>query len=488
MITYFSTNNPGGPRVDLTTALLQGLAPDYGLYMMDKADLPRFDKKRLDQMRMMPYWHIAFTVLWPFLDGTMKREQAEELIIKAYGDETIAPRMQKIFDRLWIMWLTPALSYSFKDYAAVFYALMLNFLLHLLKTYRLVFTATSGDTGAAIGAAIKGLARLAGVIFYAVGEISDWQRLQMETLGDNVWAIGVKGDFDLNQELVKRLLVDQELSRDLFGEADMFTSANSISVGRLLPQMVYPFWAVSKIDWANPLMCIPSGNFGDIMGTILARATGLQTGKIICGVNENRTFPRFMETESYTVEGTRRSPSSAMNVAHPSNMARLFAYYGGQLFDERDALTHEVTRKGVVGKQPDLEAMRREIYAVSVGDEQCCGAMKQVWDDHQIILEPHGAVAYQALQESLRGTVGDLPPAVIYETADPGKFPEAVRQAIGIDPTIPEGILKLEHSPVRRITIESEPDIVDGKFKLSQAQLQEVRALLVNLGIGNVFR
>jgi len=485
LILYHSTNGPSWRQVDLVTALLEGLAPDYGLYTPRRKDLPRFTKRQLKSMKGMPYADIAFMVLWPFLQGSIPRNKAEELVHQAYDERVITTRMQKVLDDLWIMWLTGGPSLSFKDYAALLYAVLLDFILSLEDLYRLIFVATSGDTGAAIAGAVRYLKRLALVIFYPLGEITHLQRLQMETIGENVFAIGYKGDFDLGQEMAKRFLRDQRFCKELFGRPDWFTSANSISVGRLLPQMVYPFYAHSQLDEWPFIASVPSGNFGDMMGTLLAREMGLPIDKILCGVNGNDTFPRFLNSGTYNPGSTHRSPSSAMNVARPSNVARLFDFFGGQIFDERDPITGEVTQKDIIVQGPDRLLMLRPLWSVSVSDEEHYDTMRRVYQKHGVILDPHGAVSWRTAERYREGR-GFTPKVVVYETADPAKFPEDVHKAIGLYPPVPDALAQLEEMPRRTIELQSEPDRgADGKLTPSQAQMDEAKELLRKISFFN---
>jgi threonine synthase len=175
---------------------------------------------------------------------------------------------------------------------------------------------------------------------------------------------------------------------------------------------------------------VPSGNFGDMMGAVVAREMGLPVKKIIVPVNENDAFPRFLATGNYQkISPSRNSLSNAMNVGHPSNLARLVAIYGGRM-DET----------GKIHQQPDLEAMRRDLYSSSVSDERTRATIKEVWDKYQLLLEPHGAVAWRGFEdwaESQRATGSDSAPAVVLETANPAKFPEEIEKLFGWSPDVP---------------------------------------------------
>lgn len=464
-VRYYSTND----RNDTATfseALLRGMGNNYGLYMMAKDELPKIDANSL---LGMPYSDIARVVLQPMVDIPVGKLDA--IVRDAY--QGIEPSFEEAGNRT-IMWLTNGPTYSFKDYAARFYGRALDHALLERGMRRTVLVATSGDTGGAIADALFGLDNVDVAVFYPSGSISPGQRRQMTTLQRNVYAFEVDGDFDVCQELAKQLLDDHAFAKEMTGDAEGFTSANSISIGRLLPQTVFPWWAYANLgERFTPV--IPSGNFGDMMGTVLAKYMGLPIETIVTAVNENRTFPRFMLTEEYQVKATHPSPSSAMNVAHPNNMARLFDLYDGHIFDERNS--GEVIRKGVIDRMPDIDLMRSEITAVSVSDAETMGTIGSVYSKYGIILDPHGAVAWKGADKL------HLPGAlVLYETADPGKFPVDVQSAIGVEPIVPKGmqeqalleerIYRIDRAPVRH---------VDNSISLSPAQYEQAKALLKTL-------
>lgn len=473
-IWYKSTNNPA-ERVDFQTALLRGLAPDYGLYMMARKDIPRLAPDAIKAMRGMTYPQIAFRVLSPYLTAEIPEKDLAYVLDDAYREDKIPTKVQRVTEGAYIMWLTKGPTYSFKDYAARFFARALNYFLEKEGLRRVVVVATSGDTGGAVADALWGLGNVENIVFFPKGSISEGQRRQMTTLGRNVYAFEVNGDFDLCQALAKRLLGDKGFAKKVFGDRDRLTSANSISLGRLLPQAVYPFFAYSRIhETDSPFVAsVPSGNFGDMMGTVIAKAMGLPISRIICGVNENREFPDFLYNETYTVTASKVSPSSAMIVSHPSNLARLIDFYGGHMYDERDPVNGNVTRPGVITKMPDMEEMRAALFSVSVDNPQHYRTMEEVYGKHGVVLDPHGAVGWRTL-EIYRGR-GGTGPGVIYETADPGKFPEDVKKAIGIEPPLPEGMQRQALLAERIYTIEEMPERTDGGLTLSPAQIEEAR-------------
>ncbi len=470
---YYSTNDPA-ECVDFKTALLTGMASKYGLYMIARNDVPVLSAERIIAMKGMSYAAIAYEVLEPFLGREIPGAKLKSLLDDAYDAKKIPTIVQHITGKTYIMWLTRGPTYSFKDYAARFFGRMLNYFLGARGLLRTVIVATSGDTGGAVADALLGLDNIDNIVFYPKGSISEGQRRQMTTLGQNVHAFEVNGDFDICQALAKSILGDRSFAGEVFGDPGRFTSANSISVGRLLPQAVYPFYAYSQIASEAPFIAsIPSGNFGNMMGTVIARQMGLPVERIICGVNENREFPDFLCSGSYLVRPSVKSPSSAMIVSHPSNLARLIDFYGGHMFDERDASTGNVTKPGIIDRMPDMEAMRRDIISMGITNAGHFETMKAVYERYGIFLDPHGAVGWAALEQYLGGKHDR--PAVVYETADPGKFPEDVRQAIGVTPELPPGMKKQAALPERIYTVGADPELTPEGLKLSSAQVDEAK-------------
>ncbi|MBW1801133.1 MAG: threonine synthase [Deltaproteobacteria bacterium] len=479
-ITYYSTNNKN-ERVNFETALMNGLASHYGLYMLAREDIPGIEPDLLRAMPKMSYARIAFEVLCPYLREEIPEKDLLEMLEDAYDDSVIPTNIQHVTGKTHIMWLTRGPTYSFKDYAARFFGRSLNYFLKKSGLRRLVAVATSGDTGGAVADALLGLDRVDNVVFFPKGSITERQRRQMTTLGDNVHAFEVNGDFDVCQALTKRLHGDKDFAKALFDDSDRFTSANSISVGRLIPQSVYPFFAYSRIAAYDEeiIASVPSGNFGDMMGTVLAKAMGLPISKILCGVNENREFPEFLLSEKYTIKPSVQSPSSAMIVSNPSNFARLVDFYGGHVYDERNS-GGKVTREGVMTITPDVEAMREDLFSLSVSNPDHYTAIRECYERFNIIMEPHGAVGWRVLDTYLGGSHDRL--SVIYETADPGKFPDDVEKAIGVVPDVPPRIARQSQMAERIYSIDEPSDLKeDGSKILSDAQYERAKEIIESI-------
>ncbi len=481
-IPYHSTNNHK-EEVSFREAILNGLASNYGLYMMDRKAIPQLPPDAIREMSEMSYAEIAFRVLFPYVAGDINEKDFHEILQDAYSEQAIPVELQPVTGRTKILWLSKGPTYSFKDFAARFFSRVLNHFLGESGEKRAVVVATSGDTGGAVAHALLGLSNVSNIVFFPEGSISEQQRRQMTTLNGNVHAFSVNGDFDVCQEIAKSILSDLEFAEECFGEKDRFTSANSISLGRLLPQAVYPFYAYSRLgaDGDGFYASVPSGNFGDMMGSVIAKQMGLPVIKIICGVNENREFPEFLKTREYRVRPSIWSPSTAMIVSHPSNIARLIEFYEGHIFDERDESTRNVKRPGVIDRPPDMESMRKDIFSSSVSNEQHYDTIRTVYERYGIVLDPHGAVAWLALDRFLSGQHEEH--AVVYETADPGKFPDDIEKAIGLRPPTPQGIVSQQDLPERIYSVESAPDVdCKGGKRMSAHQYIEVKRL-----IGKIF-
>jgi threonine synthase len=308
---------------------------------------------------------------------------------------------------------------------------LINYYLRLEDRKLLILTATSGDTGSAIANAFYGLDNIQVLVLFPEKEVTPRQRKQMTTLGRNVSIIAVDGKFDHCQALVKEAFSDPEL-----GHLPM-SSANSINIGRLVPQTVYYFYAYSRLRLLpdeQAVFSVPSGNFGDMMGAILAMRMGLPVKRLVIATNENDEFPKYMASGIYkTIEPSRNCISSAMNVGHPSNLARLIDLYGGRM-DE----------KGAIGATADMERMHREIFAVSVTDNETRHTIRSAYEQYGLLLEPHGAVGWAGLQKYLQAEPAPGQLCVSLETAHPAKFPEEIRAILGFDPPLPPSLEGLE--------------------------------------------
>lgn len=427
MPRFISTNRKlkGGFKesVDFRTALLMGQAPDQGLFVPET--LPTFPKDTFTYLKGRPFHETAYLVMRTFLNNEVPLAALEQMTKDAYQFDI---PLEFAATNTWLMRLDQGPTASFKDVAA---QMLSRFMSHLREPGRslTVLVATSGDTGAAIGEAFKDLPGVRVVILYPSAEVSANQKKQLDTIGGSVRAIEIDGKFDDCQNLVKAAFSDPEL------EGLNLTSANSINFGRILPQMTYYVHAYAQL--ADPgeevVFSIPSGNFGNAMGCELARRMGLPVKKIILATNANDAFPRYLAEGAYEkVSPSRKCISNAMNVGHPSNLARFFHLYDGT-----------VDKNGKVHRKPKHDAIQKRLWSVSVSDAETCDTMKRVHTAHATLLEPHGAVGWKGL-EAYREATGDDALGIVLETAHPAKFPEVVREVLGVEPELPEALQGLD--------------------------------------------
>ena len=427
MVTYYSTNRRV-PEVGLDEALLQGQAGDKGLFM--PRPVPPLKAGLLARARDLSYPELAAEVLVPYTDGVFSRDALQDICEDAYDFDV---PVEHVEDRRYVMRLDRGPTASFKDFAARFMGRAVGRLVRERRTTLLILTATSGDTGSAIAHAFAGVEGIHVLVLFPRLEVSDRQRKQMTTIGGNVATVAVDGKFDDCQALVKQAFADPDLA-DLH-----LSSANSINIGRLLPQSVYYVWAASRIaDLAGgerPVFSVPSGNFGDLVGGLLAVRAGLPFTRMVVSTNANDEVPRFLESGRYQkIVPSLVCLSNAMNVGHPSNLARLVDLYGGWM-DEQGSLL----------EPPDMEAIRRDMWGVSINDQETTATIADAWQHHRVMLEPHGAAGWAGLQRYLavHPEARDLP-AVSLETAHPAKFPEQIRRMTGVEPPLPPSLEGIE--------------------------------------------
>lgn len=408
--------------MDLRQAILQGQAPDRGLYLPQT-----FPRLTTAEIVGKPYPEIAFAVLRRFTAGILDDDTLRALCADAYNFDV---PLEKVVGHIHVMRLDRGPTASFKDFAARMMARLIGQFLRETGQHLVILTATSGDTGSAVASAFHGVEGVRVLVLFPLAEVSGRQRKQMTTLRDNIRTIAIDGKFDDCQALVKRAFADPLLSKL------PLSSANSINIGRLLPQAVYYFHAAARIG--EPLVIsVPSGNFGDMMGAVIAREMGLRVKRLVVPVNGNDEFPRFLATGRYEkIEPSRNCLSNAMNVGHPSNLARLVALYGGQM-DET----------GRIHRAPDMERMRRDLFSTSVSDEQTRATIQQAWTEHKLLLEPHGAVGWRGFLDYCdTEPLGDSP-AVVLETAHPAKFPDEIERLLGFTPETPPALAALDKLP-----------------------------------------
>ena len=427
-IRYYSTNRnlagvpgvvPFKGRVSFRDALLKGQAPDEGLFMPDI--IPEISLEDVVALRGAPYPDMAMLVAGAFLHDEISSDELKEIVEASYN---FTVPLERVVDRKYVMRLDQGPTASFKDFAARMMARLMSHFRDKGKKLN-VLVATSGDTGSAVGEAFKGVEGIDVNILYPRDEVSGRQKKQLDTIGGNVQAISVEGKFDDCQDLVKQAFSEPEL--DYLN----LTSANSINFGRILPQSVYYVYAYAQLAEKGEeiVFSVPSGNFGNALGCEYARRMGIPVKRLVMPTNENDEFPEYLKTGQYKkVLPSRACLSNAMNVGHPSNLARFFDIYGGT-----------VDRLGTVYAYPDIDMMRKNIFSVSVTDAVTKQTIKSAYDKYGVILEPHGAVGWRGLEVYLE-ECGDFPLCVSLETAHPAKFPDEIEELLDITPELPQSM------------------------------------------------
>lgn len=439
-IGYRSTNNRS-QITDFGTAILTGLAPDKGLYM--PTSIPRTPPSFFKSAKRMTIPEIAAQVITPYTD--IPGNKMEEMMHDAYNFEIPIENV----GRRHIVRMDRGPTLSFKDIGMRPFARMMQYELEERGRRAVIITATSGDTGSAGADAFYGLDNIIYIVLFPENEVSARQRKLMTTLSErksgknNVFAFAGRETFDYYQTMAKQVLGDPELRSFLDKYSTDVSSANSVNFGRLVSQQVQYIYAHSRIALLDEeiVFSVPCGNFGHLTAGIMSQRAGLPVYRFVAAVNENDEFPRYLNTGKYEpVVPSKNCLSNSMNVGDPSNLARVFDLYGGML-DE----------KGKVIKNPDISRLREDVFSTSVNDKETNRTILNVFQKHGIVLEPHGAVAWSGSERFAKSERdgysdgGDIDmPHVIFETADPWKFPNEVRNAIGKEPETPDSMKSLD--------------------------------------------
>ena len=418
---YYSTNG-NAPLADLQKAVVKGLAEDRGLYMPERIN--PLSKTFLDNMQEMSFQDIAYNVADAFFGEDIDGDSLHDLV---YDTLRFDCPVKKVKDSIYSLELFHGPTLAFKDVGARFMARLLRYFIGdtskasvtspASKSSQVnVLVATSGDTGSAVANGFLGVEGIHVYVLYPKGKVSPIQECQFTTLGKNITAIEVDGVFDDCQRLVKSAFMDKELNEHM-----KLTSANSINVARFLPQAFYYFNAVARLQEAgekNIVVCVPSGNFGNICAALFGHAMGLPVKRFIAANNANDIFYNYLQTGKYEPKASKQTLANAMDVGDPSNFARII-----NLYSENNKLSPEETHKRITSL----------ISGATYSDEQIKETMRHCYAETGYVLDPHGACGYRALEEQLKpGEVG-----VFCETAHPAKFKEKVDDILGIDVEIP---------------------------------------------------
>ena len=411
---FYSTNNYNY-RVGLEEAVRLGLPNDEGLFMPEV--IPQLPDSFFTDLSKLSLAEIGYQILWPYVHKVVPNDVLLNICSEAFSFP--APLVE-LKENLYSLELYHGPTLAFKDFGARFMARLLGFFNSSNKGRNTILVATSGDTGSAVAAGFYQVENVEVIILYPQGKVSDLQEKQMTTLGGNVQAIGIDGNFDDCQHLVKTAFKDKNLA-GRFG----LTSANSINVARLLPQMLYYFYAYARLSSKNKpvVFSVPSGNYGNLTAGMMAKRMGLPIKHFIAAANANDIVPQYLATANFLPKPSIETISNAMDVGNPSNFARLQAIFNRSHTE-----------------------FRSEISGYSYSDTQTLESIKKVYDEFDYVADPHGAIGYRALAEYLddNDVVG-----VFLETAHPIKFNQEVEAVTGSKISIPDSLADMLNEDIK---------------------------------------
>ena len=404
---YYSTNNRQH-KVSLKEAIIKGIADDNGLFMPEKINV--LPKTFYDQIENHSLQENAFEVAKQFFEGDVDHDALKEIV---YESLNFSIPLVQLKPNLHALELFHGPTLAFKDVGGRFMARMLNYFTKNQHEEIIVLVATSGDTGSAVANGFLGVEGIKVGILYPKNKVSNIQEKQFTTLGQNITAFEVDGTFDDCQAMVKQAFRDDALRQTL-----NLTSANSINIARLLPQSFYYFHGYAQLPekQKETIVCVPSGNYGNITAAIIAKRMGLPIQHLIAATNVNDVVPEFLRTSIYTPRTSVQTIANAMDVGNPSNFARIL-----DLYDH------------------SYEAIKTDISGYSCSDATIRETISEVYSSSSYLLDPHGAVGYNALTEALNDNNKQ---GFFIGTAHPAKFNEVVEDIIHEAVVIPE---KLEH-------------------------------------------
>lgn len=424
---YYSTNGKA-PVADLSKAVIKGLAEDRGLYMPEHINTLPMDF--FDNMGTMSFQEIAYKVADAFFGEDVEADALRKIV---YDTLSFDCPVVKVEENIYALELFHGPTLAFKDVGARFMARLLQYFINKQQGGDQrevnVLVATSGDTGSAVANGFLGVEGIHVYVLYPKGKVSHIQESQFTTLGRNITAIEVDGVFDDCQRLVKSAFMDEELNQHM-----RLTSANSINVARFLPQAFYYFNAVARMSaishqTSNIVMCVPSGNFGNICSALFGHTMGLPISRFIAANNANDVFYQYLQTGQYNPKPSVQTLANAMDVGDPSNFARIL-----DLYDH----SHE--------------RITQLISGCTYSDDQIRETMRHCYQNTGYVLDPHGACGYRALKEQLRkGEVG-----IFCETAHPAKFKEKVDEILGADIQIPDRLAAFMRGEKQSVAMSKE--------------------------------
>jgi len=397
---FFSTNKQA-PKVGFQEAVMNSLPPDNGLYFPEH--IPLLPETVLRHFRQMSLPEIGYEMVKPFVGTAIESNELKTIMEEVLCFEI---PLVEVEENIHSLELFHGPTYAFKDVGARFLARCLGHFSQSKGKETTILVATSGDTGGAVANGFLGIEGVSVIILYPSGKVSDLQEKQLTTLGKNITALEVNGDFDNCQALVKQAFLDKELNQKL-----NLTSANSINIARWVPQSIYYAWLLTQLEQkTTPVIAVPSGNYGNITAGMLAKKMGFPLGKFLACSNANNIVPRYLATEKYEQKPTVSTYANAMDVSLPSNFGRMQALYNN-----------------------DYKAICNDVTGFSMSDRDILETIKLCQNQAGYLLDPHGAIGYKGLKTCLKaGEQG-----VFLETAHPIKFAPTMEKALGYSLTVP---------------------------------------------------
>jgi threonine synthase len=418
---YFSLNKQS-PIVNFKEATILGQAPDKGLYFPEH--IPVHATNFIDQLKNLSKEEIAFRVMEPFVGDEIPDDELYRIVCETVN---FSFPLKWIHSTIASLELYHGPTFAFKDVGARFMSRCLSYFYKNQSNKITILVATSGDTGGAVANGFLGVEGIEVVILYPSGKVSPVQELQLTTCGENITALEVDGSFDDCQAMVKMAFADKDINDRM-----QLCSANSINVARWLSQQIYYFLAYQQWEGQTaPVISVPSGNFGNLCAAMMAYKTGLPVKHFIAACNVNDAVPAYLQTGMFSSKPTTATISNAMDVGNPSNFVRIL----------------EIMNQ-------DYSSFSSLVSGYTISDETTIQTIREVYQQNNYLLDPHGAVAYAALhqyQQIHTDTKG-----YIVETADPVKFPDAIKTAIGSEPLIPLAAMELFTKEKRSIPLKNE--------------------------------
>lgn len=419
-MNFYSTNNQA-LRVNLQQAVTQGLAPDNGLYMPER--IPVLSGDFIKSISSKSFRDIALEVAKNILGDDIPAAALKQIVEHTIGFDAPLVEVEK---DIFALELFHGPTMAFKDFGARFMSQLLGHFATQQDREIVILVATSGDTGSAVANGFLGVPGTRVIVLYPSGKVSDVQEKQFTTLGKNITALEVDGTFDDCQRLVKTAFLDDELKNRYF-----LTSANSINIARLIPQSFYYFHAYAQVkDKSKPVVfSVPSGNFGNLTGGLLAKRMGLPIHKFVATTNINDVVPKYLATKLFEPRASEQTISNAMDVGNPSNFVRMLDLYND-----------------------DFQSLTRDVIGYSFSDAETREAMNGVHRRSNYIMDPHGAVGYLGLKKYLSDTK-EQAIGIFLETAHPGKFIDVVEETLDQKIQLPDTLKKFMQGTKQSIRI-----------------------------------